>query len=65
MEAYYLRALEIYESQLGSDDPNIAKTKNNLVRLSDERTLMLFVVKIGDNCLVHCLLCLCVAASRF
>ena len=29
---YYQRALEIYESQLGPDDPNVAKTKNNLVR---------------------------------
>ena len=28
---YYQRALEIYESQLGPDDPNVAKTKNNLV----------------------------------
>lgn len=30
---YYQRALEIYESQLGPDDPNVAKTKNNLVRI--------------------------------
>ena len=30
MEKYYLRALEIYESVLGPDDPNVAKTKNNL-----------------------------------
>lgn len=29
---YYSRALEIYESKLGADDPNVAKTKNNLVR---------------------------------
>ena len=28
---YYQRALEIYETQLGPDDPNVAKTKNNLV----------------------------------
>ena len=27
---YYQRALEIYESKLGQDDPNVAKTKNNL-----------------------------------
>ena len=30
---YYQRALEIYETQLGPDDPNVAKTKNNLVSL--------------------------------
>ena len=33
VEMYYQRALEIYESQLGPDDPNVAKTKNNLVPL--------------------------------
>ena len=33
VEMYYQRALEIYESQLGPDDPNVAKTKNNLVSL--------------------------------
>ena len=27
---YYQRALEIYEAKLGQDDPNVAKTKNNL-----------------------------------
>ena len=32
VEYYYCRALEIYESRLGPDDPNVAKTKNNLVR---------------------------------
>ncbi len=31
VEYYYRRALEIYESRLGADDPNVAKTKNNLV----------------------------------
>ena len=30
MEWYYQRALEIYEKKLGPDDPNVAKTKNNL-----------------------------------
>jgi len=30
VERYYQRALEIYESKLGQDDPNVAKTKNNL-----------------------------------
>ncbi len=29
VEYYYRRALEIYESKLGADDPNVAKTKNN------------------------------------
>lgn len=32
VEYYYMRALEIYQTQLGPDDPNVAKTKNNLVR---------------------------------
>uniref|UniRef100_A0A915JR16 Kinesin light chain n=1 Tax=Romanomermis culicivorax TaxID=13658 RepID=A0A915JR16_ROMCU len=32
VEKYYTRALQIYESKLGPDDPNVAKTKNNLVR---------------------------------
>ena len=32
VEYYYCRALEIYECRLGPDDPNVAKTKNNLVR---------------------------------
>lgn len=31
VEYYYSRALEIYECRLGPDDPNVAKTKNNLV----------------------------------
>ncbi|XP_064088558.1 kinesin light chain-like isoform X2 [Macrobrachium nipponense] len=30
VEKYYQRALEIYETKLGPDDPNVAKTKNNL-----------------------------------
>jgi kinesin light chain len=30
VELYYQRALEIYEQKLGPDDPNVAKTKNNL-----------------------------------
>lgn len=30
VERYYQRALEIYEIKLGPDDPNVAKTKNNL-----------------------------------
>lgn len=32
VEYYYMRALEIYQTKLGPDDPNVAKTKNNLVR---------------------------------
>lgn len=35
VEYYYRRALEIYESKLGADDPNVAKTKNNLVSPPD------------------------------
>lgn len=31
MEIYYQRALAIYIKKLGEDDPNVAKTKNNLV----------------------------------
>jgi len=32
VEHYYKRALEIYLKRLGTDDPNVSKTKNNLVR---------------------------------
>lgn len=32
VERYYQRALAIYEGQLGPDNPNVARTKNNLVR---------------------------------
>lgn len=35
VEKYYLRALEIYKKKLGPDDPNVVKTQNNLVRLSN------------------------------
>lgn len=31
VEYYYCRALDIYEKNLGHDDFNVAKTKNNLV----------------------------------
>lgn len=31
VEYYYKRALEIFESKLGADDPSVARTKNNLV----------------------------------
>ena len=30
VERYYQRALNIYQEKLGPDDPNVAKTKNNL-----------------------------------
>ncbi|KAG8561353.1 hypothetical protein GDO81_015325 [Engystomops pustulosus] len=30
VEYYYQRALDIYQTKLGPDDPNVAKTKNNL-----------------------------------
>jgi len=33
VERYYLRAIQIYESQLGPNDPNVAKTKNNIAAL--------------------------------
>jgi len=33
VEQYYQRALDIYETKLGVDDPNVGKTKNNLVCL--------------------------------
>lgn len=35
VEQYYQRALEIYEGKLGPDDSNVAKTKNNLVRIQN------------------------------
>ena len=35
VEQYYERALHIYQSRLGPDDANVAKTKNNLVRCQD------------------------------
>lgn len=38
VEYYYRRALEIYENKLGADDPNVAKTKNNLVRRDRYKT---------------------------
>ncbi len=30
VESYYKRAIDIYTTSLGPDDPNVAKTKNNL-----------------------------------
>lgn len=48
VEYYYCRALEIYERRLGPDDPNVAKTKNNLVRDNLAPCQLL-------NCLFPCL----------
>jgi len=36
VEKYYTRALKIYQKELGPDDANVAKTKNNLVSNSFE-----------------------------
>ena len=47
VEQYYQRALEIYESKLGPDDPNVAKTKNNLVRL--EVVMYICIFKATEN----------------
>ena len=33
VEQYYQRAMEIFEMELGPDDPNVSKTMNNLVRM--------------------------------
>ena len=46
VEQYYQRALEIYESKLGPDDPNVAKTKNNLVRLKVVLYVSVFIEKL-------------------
>lgn len=35
VEHYYKRALDIYLKRLGTDDPNVSKTKNNLVRICE------------------------------
>ncbi len=43
---YYQRALEIYESQLGPDDPNVAKTKNNLVGIVVKNEFYMIVMRI-------------------
>ena len=42
VEQYYERALHIYQSKLGPDDANVAKTKNNLVRGGFDYRLSLF-----------------------
>lgn len=43
VEYYYMRALEIYQTKLGPDDPNVAKTKNNLVRGMEARSEQYFI----------------------
>lgn len=45
VEFYYCRALDIYEKRHGHDDPNVAKTKNNLVNL----ILQHFIFTIKNN----------------
>lgn len=44
VEYYYERALEIYQTELGSDDPNVAKTLNNLVLLTVSSPNSLFQI---------------------
>uniref|UniRef100_A0A2I3GMY6 Kinesin light chain n=1 Tax=Nomascus leucogenys TaxID=61853 RepID=A0A2I3GMY6_NOMLE len=39
VERYYQRALAIYEGQLGPDNPNVARTKNNLGKYAEAETL--------------------------
>lgn len=52
VEYYYRRALEIYESRLGPDDPNVAKTKNNLVGLFVDDYLRCGVTGYGMGFLI-------------
>lgn len=40
VEHYYRRALDIYLKMLGTDDPNVSKTKNNLVRICEIQLLL-------------------------
>ena len=42
VEYYYQRALEIYQTELGPDDPNVAKTMSNLVCSSLSELNVLF-----------------------
>ncbi|WAR20255.1 KLC-like protein, partial [Mya arenaria] len=49
VEQYYQRALEIYESKLGPDDPNVAKTKNNLVEKYYTRALKIYQKELGPD----------------
>ncbi|TWW78181.1 hypothetical protein D4764_11G0003020 [Takifugu flavidus] len=58
VEYYYCRALEIYESRLGPDDPNVAKTKNNLLfgensEVLPDKTRGIVYQRVLDLCLEH------------
>jgi len=54
VEEHYIRAIEIYESSLGSSDTNVAKTKNNLVWFSGG-------VSVVPSLLLGCLLCMLIS----
>ena len=45
VEQYYQRALVIYENQLGLDDPNVSKTKNNLVCIENHPFFLMILNK--------------------
>ena len=53
VEYYYQRALEIYQTELGPDDPNVAKTMSNLVScpiasvIGPVVSIMRFLLKVG------------------
>ena len=54
VEYYYQRALEIYQTELGPDDPNVAKTMSNLVscpiasvRIGPVVSIMRFLLNVG------------------
>jgi len=62
VEKYYTRALEVYTKKLGIDDPNVAKTKNNLVsRLSLFHRILVFWFCILDRVIFVNLFCTFVA----
>ena len=50
VEWYYKRALEIYENKLGPDDPNVAKTKNNLASSYLKQVNTIIKSQIYQNC---------------
>lgn len=55
MEQYYQRALEIYESKLGPDDPNVAKTKNNLASCYLKQVDLTVALIVMPNFVCECL----------
>ena len=57
MEEHYIRAIEIYESSLGSSDINVAKTKNNLVRFTGGLNV---VLSVWPACVYCMLVSLCI-----